>query len=233
MTSVRQNRSVLTGVTEWVYWLVTIDVLLVVACSPTILAWTLLTAEPSSVLLLVVATLPVVPAVSAALYAWRRRSEDPDLVPASRFLRGYRLNLLDSLKVGVPAVLVLGILSANVTFGAQLGTASFNAAFLVLGALVLVVLVRALTIVSNFSFRLVDVLRLSVFTLLTKPLSTLALLSLGVLTLGLVQFIGSFMLLLAGSLLTVALWHSEKPVARLLRERFVSPDEEPVPAPAG
>ncbi|MGO3314692.1 MAG: DUF624 domain-containing protein, partial [Brachybacterium tyrofermentans] len=130
MTSVRQNRSVLTGVTEWVYWLVTIDVLLVVACSPTILAWTLLTAEPSSVLLLVVATLPVVPAVSAALYAWRRRSEDPDLVPASRFLRGYRLNLLDSLKVGVPAVLVLGILSANVTFGAQLGTASFNAAFL-------------------------------------------------------------------------------------------------------
>ena len=209
MTSVRQNRSVLTGVTEWVYWLVTVDVLLGARLLPTSLG--LAAADRRS------EQRPAAghrhPAggagrLSAALYAWRRRSEDPDLVPASRFLRGYRLNLLDSLKVGVPAVLVLGILSANVTFGAQLGTASFNAAFLVLGALVLLVLVRALTIVSNFSFRFVDVLRLSVFTLLTKPLSTLALVSLGELTLGLVQFIGSFMLLLAGSLLTVALWHS-------------------------
>lgn len=235
MSSARQNRSVLTGATEWIYWLVTIDVLLVLACSPTILVWTLLTADPRNALFLVVAALPVAPAVSAALYAWRRRSEDRDLVPASRFLRGYRANLLDSLTVGAPAVLVLGILTANVTFGAQLGTASFNAAFLALGALVLLVLVRALTIVSNFSFRFVDVLRLSVFTLLTKPLSTLALVSLGVLTLGIVHLVGSFMLLLAGSLLTVALWHSEKPVARLLRERFVSPDaddQEPVPAPA-
>lgn len=233
MTSPSQNRSVLTSVTEGIYWLVTIDVLLVLACSPTILAWTLLPAGPSNVLVLVLAGAPLVPAVSAALYAWRRWSEDPDLVPASRFLHGYRVNLLDSLKIGMPAVIVLGILTANVTFGAQLGTAGFNVAFLILGALVLLLLVRALTIVSHFSFRLVDSLRLSVFTLFAKPLSTLALVSLGVLTFGLVQVVGGFALLLTGSLLTAALWHSEKPVARLLRERFVTPDEEPTTAPAG
>ena len=84
------------------------------------------------------------------------------------------------------------------------------------GAAALLVLLRALAIVSRFSFRVRDVLRLSVFTLLVRPLSTLALLSLGVLTLGIVLAVGEFLLLATASLLVFALWSSERPVAQLL-----------------
>lgn len=231
MTPPPKPRSVFMSITEGTYWFLVIDVLLMLAAAPTVLVWSVLGIDPANTLLLLLSALPVPPAVSAALYAWRRRSEDPDPVPASRFLHGYRVNLRDSLAVGAPALLILGILALNITYGAALGTASLSAAFLAIGALVLLVLVRALTIVSHFSFRIRDVLRLSAFTLLTKPLSTLALLSLGVLALGLMHFVGEFALLLAASLLTYALWQSEKPIAQLLRERFIRPDEESASAP--
>lgn len=236
MTPPRRPRSVFTALTEGIYWFVVIDVLLVLASFPTVLAWGLLTADASNVVLLVISTLPVAPAVSAALYAWRARSRDTDLVPASRFLHGYRVNLVDSLKIALPAIAILAVLSANITYGAALGTASLSTAFLVIGALVLLLLTRAITVVSQFSFRFIDVVRLSIFTLLTKPLSTLALLSLGVLTVGLAAFVGGFSLLLAASLLTFALWSSERPIARLLAEQFTAPAPEaagePEPRPA-
>lgn len=230
MTPPRPPRSVFTALTEGVYWFVVIDVLLVLACAPTVLAWGLLTPDASRVMALVLATLPVAPAVSAALHAWRARSTDSDLVPASRFLRGYRATVVDSLKLALPATVILAVLSANISYGKVLGTASLSSAFLVLGVLVLLVLVRALTISSQFTFRFVDVLRLAVFTLFARPLSTLALLSLGVLTVGLTFVVGGFALLLTGSLLTFALWNSERPVSRLLTEQFVRPAPEPQPA---
>lgn len=233
MTPPRPSRSVFTALTEGVYWFVVIDVLLVLACAPTVLIWGLLTPDASRVMLLVLATLPVSPAVSAAQHAWRARSTDGDLIPASRFLRGYRATVVDSLKLALPATAILAVLSANISYGKIIGTASLSSAFLILGVLVLLVLARALTIVSQFNFRFVDVLRLAVFTLFAKPLSTLALLSLGVLAVGLTFTVGGFALLLTGSLLTFALWNSERPVARLLTERFVSPSPETEPRPAG
>ncbi len=232
MSPARSTRSAFTAITEGTYWFLAIDVLLVLACAPTIVVWALLGGDPAGALWLGLSALPVLPALAASLYAWRKRSEDPDLSPASHFLRGYRLNLRDSLAVGAPALAILTVLALNITYGGALGTASFSAAFLVIGALVLLILVRALTIVSSFSFRLRDVLRLSVFTLLTKPLTTLALLSLGVLTVGLMHFVGEFALLIAASLLSYALWTSEQPVARLLRERFVRSEDSPAPGPA-
>ena len=67
-----------------------------------------------------------------------------------------------------------------------------------------------------------DTLRLTAFTLLVTPLSTLALLSLGVLTLGIVLMAGEFMLPVVASLLVFALWASERPVVRLLTEQFTT-----------
>lgn len=229
MTHPRPPRSVFTGITEGVYWFLVMDVMLVLASSPTVLAWAMLPAESSSALLLVLTGLPLVPALAAASYAWQRRSEDRELVPASRFLHGYRVNVVDSLKVGAPAVLVLAVLALNVSYGGSVGTAGLNSLFLVMGAVIMLLLARAITIVSNYSFRLIDVVRLSVFTLLTKPLATLALVSLGVLTLGLVLVVGELALLLTASLLTFAVWQSERPITRLVTEQFVSHEEGPAP----
>ena len=132
-----------------------------------------------------IGALPLLPALAAGLYACRTWREDQDLAPARQFLRGYRLNALDSLKVGTRRCCVLALADLQPRLlRPRWGRASATIAFLVVGAAAILMLVRALSIVSRFTFRLRDVHRLAAFTLLTKPLSTLALLSLGVLTLG-------------------------------------------------
>lgn len=226
----RTVRSTFTVLTEGLYWFLILGLMLVLACSPTILIWTLLAPEPENVLLMLVAALPVVPAVAAASSAWRARTEDSDPVPAARFLRGYRLTWADSVVVGLPALLVLGVLATNVAYGASLGTEGLSLFFLVLAAAVLLALMRAVTILSEFRFRRVDLFRLTVLTLLTRPLSTLALLSVLVLTTGVVLLIGGSVLLPAAPLLSFVLWRTERPTAQWIRERFVSaPPESPTP----
>ncbi|ASK65938.1 hypothetical protein CFK39_08995 [Brachybacterium avium] len=230
MTPPRRPRSLFTDLTEGVYWFLVIDVLLVLAAAPTVLLWTVMSPSALSSLLFVVAALPLLPALSAALYACRSWREERELVPARQFLRGYRLNALESLTVGTPVMLVLALAMFNLARAGSRGIGTVDIVFLVVGAAALLVLVRALSIVSRFSFRLRDVYRLTAFTLLTKPLSTLSLLSLGVLTLGIVLVIGEFLLLFTASLLVFALWASERPVAELLMESFIAPADPLVEA---
>lgn len=222
MTSSHRSRGLFTDLTEGVYWFLVLDVMLLVAAAPTVLLWTVMSPGPLGSLLFVIAALPLLPALSAGLYACRSWREDRDLSPARQFLRGYRLNALDSLRVGTPVLLVVALAAFNLTRSSSPGLGVGETAFLVVGAAALLVLLRALAIVSRFSFRVRDVLRLSVFTLLVRPLSTLALLSLGVLTLGIVLAVGEFLLLVTASLLVFALWSSERPVAQLLTVQFTT-----------
>lgn len=226
MTPPRRPRGLFTDLTEGVYWFLVLDVMLLVAAAPTVLLWTVMSPGPLGSLLFVIAALPLLPALSAGLYACRSWREDRDLSPARQFLRGYRLNALDSLRVGTPVLLVVALAAFNLTRSSSPGLGVGETAFLVVGAAALLVLLRALAIVSRFSFRVRDVLRLSVFTLLVRPLSTLALLSLGVLTLGIVLAVGEFLLLATASLLVFALWSSERPVAQLLTVQFTTGEPE-------
>ncbi|WP_062946683.1 DUF624 domain-containing protein [Brachybacterium sp. sponge] len=222
MTSHLRPRGLFSELTEGVYWFLVLDVMLLLSASPTILLWTVMSPGPLGSLLFVVAALPLLPALSAGLYACRSWREDQDLVPARQFLRGYRVNVRDSLVAGSPVLLVAALAAFNLTRSSSPALGAGEIAFLVVGAAALLVLIRALSIVSRFSFRARDVLRLSVFTLLTRPLSTLALLSLGVLTLGIVLAVGEFVLTAAASLLVFALWASERPIAQLLTEQFTT-----------
>ncbi|MFC7455915.1 DUF624 domain-containing protein [Brachybacterium sp. GCM10030267] len=218
----RDDRTTFTRVTEGIYWFLVVDVLIVLASSPTIVVWLLLAREASNIPLYLASLLLALPAISAALYAWRKRAEDPDPIPVRIFLRGYRQNALDSLKVGVPAALVLMVLSINIAYGDSAGTGALILAFAILAAIVVLIAARGLSIVSTFRFRLVDALRLSVFTLLTMPLRTLSLISLGVLVAGISLFVGDYAFLFLASLLTFAVWTSEKPVLARLRAEFVA-----------
>lgn len=220
-TGTRDDRATLTRVTEAVYWFLMLDLLLAVCCAPTIAVWMFLERDVSNAPLYAAALLPVAPAVSATLWAWRSRERDPEPAPVPRFLRGYRLNFVDSLKTAVPAAAVLCILAINVAYGGEVGTSALNIGFLALALVVLLLTARALSISSALSFRYVDVLRLSVFTLLTMPVRTLALLSLGVLLAGISMFLGDYALVLLASALTYFLQLSERPVIDHVTKRFV------------
>ena len=225
MTPPRRPRGLFTDLTEGVYWFLALDVLLVLAAAPTLVVWTVMSPGPVSSLLFVLAALPMLPALAAGLYACRSWREDGELIPARHFLKGYRLNAADSLMVGTPVLLVLALLAFNLTYAEGGGTSLLTIVFLVVAAAALLVLARVLSIVSTFSFRVRDVFRLAAFTLLVKPLSTLALLSLGVLVLGIVRLVGESLLVFPAALLVFALWVSERPVTQLLTEQFVSPGE--------
>lgn len=230
---VRDDRSTMTRIAEAVYWVLVIGLLLVLSMLPTFAAWLLLAQDASNIPLYAASALFVPPALSAALFAWSRRAEDTDPIPAKVFARGYRVNLRDSLSVGVPALLVLAVLSINITSGSVVGTSGLTPLFVVLAVLVLLVAVRALSISSRLGFRLRDVARLSVFTLLTMPLRTLALVSYGVLVVGISLFVGDYAVALLASPLTFALWWSERPVIDRLRRDFVDGADEEDAAQAG
>src|SRR5690625_1015305 len=166
MTPTRRARGLFHEITEGVYWFLALDVLLLLAAAPTLLLWSVIGAGPLSALLFVPAALPRLPALAAGLYTCRAWRTDHALVPARYFVRGYRLNALDSLRVGAPLLLVLGVLGVNITQGGAVGTSALALLFLALGVLVLLALVRAVSIVSAFSFRMIALLSLAFFTLL-------------------------------------------------------------------
>ncbi|MGY5765103.1 DUF624 domain-containing protein [Brachybacterium sp. DNPG3] len=217
----RDDRSTMTRLTEAVLWLLVIGALLIVTTLPTTLTWMLLAQDASNIPLYAVSALFVPPALAAALFAWSRRAEDLDPVPAKVFLRGYRVNLRDALGIGAPALLLLAILATNVVGGSAVGTGALTPLFVVLAAILLLVAVRALSIASRLGFRLRDLARLSLFTLLTMPLRTLALLSFGVLVGGISLFVGDYAVALLGAPLSFALWWSEQPVISRLRRDFI------------
>ena len=218
------DRGTLARVTDAVYWFLLIDLMLVVASAPTVVIWLLLERDASNIPLYLVGLLPAAPAVSAALWAWRSRDAEPDPVPAARFLRGYRLNLLDSLKVAVPAAIVLSVVGVNIFYGDAVGTGALSIFFMVLAGAVLLVAARALSITSALSFRYLDVLRLSVFSLLTMPLRTLSLVSMGIVVVGLSLFVGDYAVVLLASVLTYFLAQSARAVLERLTEQFVAAD---------
>lgn len=221
----RDERGTMERITGALYWFAVIDVLLVLTSAPTVVTWLLLVRDASNLPLYAASLLFVLPAVGASFWAWRAWTEDPDPVPLKRFLRGYRLNVVDSLKIAVPGMVVLTVLATNITYGHVAGTSVLSIAFLIMAVMVALVMMRALSLASALSFRFVDILRLSAFTLLTMPLRTVALLSLGVLAAGISLFIGDYAFLLLGSVLTFTMYRSERPVIARIREQFVAEPE--------
>lgn len=215
--------SPLARVSSVIYWLVALTLLVALAIAPGYLPLMVLERDLSNLPLVAACLVPVGPAYCAAVYALRRRADEDDLRPARAFLRGYRLNVLDALRVWVPALLVLTVLAVN-ALHVELAAvpAGFELVMLVLGAVVLVWAVHALTIVALLSFRTRDVVRLAAYYLLAKPLVSLGVLSYLVLAAGVVHVASDWVLVLLGSVLALALLHTERPLLRDLTDRFVA-----------
>lgn len=201
-----------------VYWVLVVEVLLVLVTLPGLLAALLLDPSPGNLPLFALAALPAGPALAAALFAWRVFLRERDTSPARHFWRGYRVNALDALKVWVPALAVLTVLLTNITFRA--GPVGL---FVGLGVVVLLLALRLTSITSTFSFRFRDALRIAAWSLTAAPLATLGLLSLLVLTAGITVVTSDAVAVLLASVLTLLVARNEAPLVERVRERFVEP----------
>ena len=168
--------------------------------------------------------IPVGPALSAALFAWRRFSQDHDTSPATHFWRGYRLNWADALRIWVPALAVLALLAVNlVTLG---GRDDAPAAFAVVGVVAAVLVAawtaHAMLVVSLFSFRARDVVRVAVYFLIAKPLASLGALAIVAAGVAAAWFVHPWLPVALASVLTYLLWRNGQAIAAEVERRFVA-----------
>ncbi|WP_051393603.1 DUF624 domain-containing protein [Glycomyces arizonensis] len=215
----------LSRLTAAVYRYLVLGLFLAVAGLPTLLLWSLLSPEPANTAFFVGALLPVAPALSAALYAQRAWSAEPDLSPARPLFRGLRMNLRDTLSWWIPVLACTAVLAVNIVFADQVtGGASLRPVCVVLLGALAVWSGHLLVVTSFFSFRFRDVLRVAAAEFFLSWKSSLGILSLLVVATAVVILGSEALLLLAGWAFAALLWPVARPVAADVTERFTSHD---------
>ena len=168
-------------VTAAVYGLLATSACFLIACVPFIAA-VLLTRL---VVVIVVAGFCIGPAWVAVLYVMRAYLGSRDIEPVRLFWRGYQASWRQALLFFVPYFALVMILGFDL-FGAGGAQGAFRWILIVLGALCLLWGSTVLLIISSFSFRLRDVLRLAVYGLVRSPRWLIADAALLVVTAGIV-----------------------------------------------
>ncbi|MDG4798100.1 YesL family protein [Micromonospora sp. WMMD1082] len=212
----------LSRIAALVYTLLVVELLLLVCAAPSLVALFALERHVSNLPLVAACTVPLGPALSAALYAlYQQRLDLTELHPWRLFWRGYRANLAGSLLVWVPTLLWLTIIAVNLANLSAAGLSGWWAAPLVLvGAGVSVIGVNALVITSLFTFRLRDVVRLAAYFVLRTPVVALGVALLLVAATLLTHATSEAALAALGSVLALALVRGGEPMIAIIREEF-------------
>jgi hypothetical protein len=207
-----------------VYTLLVTEGLFLLTTAPALVLLLLLDRSASNLPLDALCLLPVGPAVSAALFALHQRQSDlGDLSPAASFWRGYKLNAVGALKVFVPWLLVMTMVSMTLAHRATSHLPGWWVALLFVVAVVATLwLVNALVITSLFAFRTIDIARLATWFLGRTPMAALG--NAGVLlAAALVTAYGTeAMTALLVSVLSILLLSSSSKMIDLVRKDFIA-----------
>jgi hypothetical protein len=189
---------------------------------PTLIVWTFLRADASNVVLFMAALLPVGPAGSAAVYALRAWRDSPDLQPSKALIRGYRLNLVDTLKWWVPVLAVATPLMMNVVLAgdARVWPAVRPVSLAVLGLLG-VWSAQLLVITSLFSFRTRDAMRIAAVEAIGQWQASLGFLALMIVAAAVVGLWSEAVLALMSWAFVCLLWLIAKPIEADVAARFI------------
>lgn len=206
-----------------IYWFLVVGLLLAVATLPGALPLLLLDRSTSNLPLVALCLVPVGPAVSAGLFAFRDRYQAETLKPMHSFIRGYRLNAADILKLWIPALAVETIIAISLANLDQAGVpGGYGGVLVVLAAMIAVWAGLALVISSFFALRTRDVARLGVYYLAKTPLVALGVLATLVVAAGIVYFTFDAVLVLFGSVLVWMLMRSSEAMVSHVEETFIA-----------
>jgi uncharacterized membrane protein YesL len=214
----------LARVAALVYSLLVVELLLLVAVAPGLVAFLLLGTDTSNIPLAAVCALPFGPAFSAALYALYRRSADlADLRPAALFWRGYRVNFRGALQVWVPWLALVTVVAVNLANLSAAGVPRWWAILLVLVAVAATLwLANALVITSLFAFRATDVARLAAYFVVRNLVTTLANACLVVVAAGVTVLFSEAVLALLGSVFALVLLQGCRSMIRETQAEFTA-----------
>jgi hypothetical protein len=213
----------LSRAAAFIYTVLVVEGLLLLATSPGLVPLVLLDRDASNVPLAAVCALPLGPALAAAVYALHRRSRDiADLHPAAAYWRGYRMNVWDVLRIWVPWLALLTVIGVSLAnFRAAELPAWWATLLVAIAAVAMLWMANALVIASLFSFRTSDVARLAAYFLGHRPGVTLGNAGLVILAGGITYVATDAVLALLGSVLAAMLLQTCRPMISEIRERFV------------
>ncbi|TFD92668.1 DUF624 domain-containing protein [Cryobacterium lactosi] len=222
-----QRTGTLGRATAMVYRVLILELLFLAAASPGLGLLVTLSGDASNAPLLALCLLPVGPALSALIFAWRQSPTEDHLEPARHFWRGYRLNTLGMLRWWWLVLVTLGILGINVAYldvviapGVPLVIAGLVQAAVF--TLVAVVALHALIIGSLYNFRARDVLRLALRCVREAPRATLGAAAITIASIGVVSVGSEVALIALGSILAAVLLNNAKPMTTLIEEKYIA-----------
>ncbi|MFJ5222715.1 hypothetical protein [Streptomyces sp. NPDC088400] len=205
-----------------VHTLLTVELMVLVAASPGLVALLFLSRSASNLPLAAVCLLPLGPALSAGLYALHRRGRDlTELRPARAYARGWRLNAAPVLKLWAPLLAWLCVIGFSLAHFPASGLPRWWAWLLVLTGLVSALWgTYALVLASLFTFRTADTARLAAYFLLRHGGATLGTASLLALTGGLTVLFTEVLPALLAAPALLCLLNTIRPVTTEAQEDF-------------
>jgi hypothetical protein len=211
-------------VTAFIYNLLVVELLFVAAVLPGLVPLALLDRDASNLPLFALCAVPAGPAVAAAVYTLHRRSRDlTDLHPAATFVRGYRINLGDALRVWVPLLAWLTVLGMVLAGFGSAGIPGWWAALLVVVAVGATLWgINALVIASLFTFRTRDLARLAGYFLARTPGVTVGNLCLLILAIAVIGFASEAALVLLAPIFVMFLVQTCRPMIIKVQEEFTA-----------
>jgi uncharacterized membrane protein YesL len=218
------RRGILGAVSGAFYWYLVVEACFLLAALPGFAGILLLDRSAGNIPLYALCLLPVAPAFSAAIAALEARQRAEDLSVWPRFWRFYAQNVLDVLRVWVPALAVAAVLGITIAFGRA---ASVDVFFVGAAVVFLVLLAvwssHAIVIASLFRFRARDIARLALYYVAARPLVSLGALSYLLLATALVAFTSDIVLALLGVVFAAFARVNAGAMISDIRKRFIAP----------
>ena len=222
-----EGKGFLVTIGGWVYWLVVIELLLLLTCLPTLLAFLMTGWSGSGVLVAGLSLVFVGPALAAALFAWRKKLTDPDMSPAKHFFRGYKVAVKDMVIWWVPwTVVVTAILMAWLNQNLYDGPRWMLGFSLVVLIILALVGCHMVSLSALFSFRLRDRVRLAISSSIMHPIVTVGYAALLFLAGVLVWLVGDIVPVLLASLSSLFAYLNGRPVEKDVTTRFIRPADD-------
>jgi hypothetical protein len=216
----------LAVITGWIYTVIAAGVGLAVGALPFLAGALLIEPNAAGVAVLLIAAAPIGPTLSATARLYLRSFDVLEPSPFAELVIGWRRDGAESLRVWLPALVVVTVLLVDIRWLQDRGTPVAVVAggvLLVVTGILAMVVVCAHLLIARFAFRAPDLLRAAVASLVIHPTLGLGMVALGVVGLSLLLAVGDFVLLLVAPLAMLALTWLARPMYARVETALAEP----------
>ncbi|WP_257535663.1 YesL family protein [Mesobacillus foraminis] len=159
-------QGILFTFSNYIYWLLMTNLLFVLANAVFIGFFMTLKPDFSNISLYLLALIPSGPAISALFYSMDKLLKTKELSPVSDFIHGYKSSIKTTLAVWISILAAYFILMVDLQYFQQSASSTNQALSIIISLLIVVLSVLSITIMainSLYKFRIIDLLKLSVY----------------------------------------------------------------------